>query len=733
MKRLVLLLALITSFTMLNASSWYNANGIAYELYGDVFYVTGNYNGTPWEYKGDIEIPATYKPAGKAFEIYAIRANAFSNSPDVVDVAANFVERVESYAFAWCKRLKKVSLKRVRMIDSGAFSNCTNLGYIDLPSTLVSLGTKAFEDCTSLRYICIPSSVSQLGDNIFKGCSNLKVVKIEKNNESIYKTLCQMLDPSNTIICYDGYTEKEKIEKYWTGKLINGISTPTNVKAYAGACYFELVYEYQNEDLHQTIEDVQVEGIPAETTDSVISGSSARVKRCLIKGLQPLTDYVVKVTYSHVVGGSYHGPSESYDIIRTKNAECYISVQKKTQTSVRIKMSPTIDDYTVPSAYSIGFEGVPFAEDVHTIQKLCPGTTYSNVVYANYNGKWMGTLQSYITASMAMDIKADVTPTTIDCAGTYTVGDANIVRSWFEGYEDSDKLILTGLDPETEYTLKYNLELEDSQVLSHTKTFKTPKLELELLDPQPMTATDTRASASTNISEVETNVGFQWRKYDAPESLKSNEGAGVVFDNKIQGVIKRLQSTSYYNVRAFYKSNAGNYYFSEWITFDPSDFSYVEPIVHTYSDIDITDNSATIKLCVVEGSEEIIENGIQYWIDANSEVKAFKIIASAADYNIVIADKQSGSVTLKNLSPGTTYCYRTFVTTSQGTVYGKEQIFTTTGDPISTEIESVDSDVDNSLLVSVYYGISGRLVENPQHGVFIKKRKDGKIVKVLMP
>lgn len=55
----------------------------------------------------------------------------------------------------------------------GAFENMTNLTSVNLPSTLVNLGSKTFSGCARLTYIVIPSSITSIGDNVFSDCRSL--------------------------------------------------------------------------------------------------------------------------------------------------------------------------------------------------------------------------------------------------------------------------------------------------------------------------------------------------------------------------------------------------------------------------------------------------------------------------------------------------------------------------------------------------------------------------------
>lgn len=729
-----LLFLLLSALCTITKAAWYGYqnNGISYELVNsDQLYVSGEFAGTPWVYKGTYTIPSTYKPAGKAFEVYGIRRSAFSGSPDLIKLTANSVSRIEPYAFSGCSRLKEVFINKVQRIEEGAFSYCSNLGHLELPATLSFIGDKAFKGCTGLRYLSIPSSVKEVGNDIFEGCANLRVVKLQKNSEDVYRKVCSMLNPANTVLCYDGYTEKDKVTKYWAGQLLPGIYSPTSLKIYPDAFYFEIQYEVHGETSRMYVDNVRIEGIKAVVEDSISTKSpTLYIKKCMVKGLQPLTDYIIQYTGSYDVGDIHRGPYEEYYLARTTDASFNISTTKKTQSTCTINISPSDDTYEQPSKFSVGSDGEPFTELSHTITDLRPDSTYKEIIYADYNGKWMGNTHTFTTTSMGLYIDSDVHPTSIMCNGSYTEGDVTVVRSWFDGYEDTDKLVLTGLEPETEYSLKYNVELSNSQVVSTVKKVTTPALEITLHDPQPMTSTDTKVVASTNISELETNVGFQWRKYDAPASLKSSEGPAVVFDNKIQGVIKKLQPTSYYNVRAFYKSSAENYYYSDWITFDPSDFSYIEPTVYNSPNITTTDNQASIKCCFIEGSDGIVNQGVEYWIEDQQNSKSnISHASSLSNVNIVYATGISPTVVIKDLKPGTTYTFRTFVTTSTGVVYGQEATFSTTGDPNPAGIGQIHDDFYQNDYS--YIDLTGKKHISPIKGINIVIDRKGNSRKII--
>ena len=68
--------------------------------------------------------------------------------------------------------------KTVTSIGTDAFSDCSALTSITLPSTLTSIGTRAFCRCKNLTSITIPSSVTSIGFAAFNGCSKLTSIEI---------------------------------------------------------------------------------------------------------------------------------------------------------------------------------------------------------------------------------------------------------------------------------------------------------------------------------------------------------------------------------------------------------------------------------------------------------------------------------------------------------------------------------------------------------------------------
>ena len=97
----------------------------------------------------------------------------------------------------------------VTSIDSNAFSYCTSLSSVTIPSSVTSIGTGAFMDCPILTSITIPSGVTFIGDNAFTSCSSLSSIIVEATTPPAlgsgvfnYTNDCPIYVPSESVQAY---------------------------------------------------------------------------------------------------------------------------------------------------------------------------------------------------------------------------------------------------------------------------------------------------------------------------------------------------------------------------------------------------------------------------------------------------------------------------------------------------------------------------------------------------
>ena len=85
-----------------------------------------------------------------------------------------------------CNTVKKVTITKGEEIPDFAFSGCTSLESVIIPSTIKKIECYAFKDCTSLKSITIPSTVKEIRYRAFEKCTELTDVTFEDGVEEIY-------------------------------------------------------------------------------------------------------------------------------------------------------------------------------------------------------------------------------------------------------------------------------------------------------------------------------------------------------------------------------------------------------------------------------------------------------------------------------------------------------------------------------------------------------------------
>ena len=91
-------------------------------------------------------------------------------------------------AFSGCSGLTSLTLpSSVTSIGDNAFSGCSGLTSLTLPSSVTSIGGRAFEGCSGLTSLTLPSSVTSIDGYAFDGCSGLTSLTIPSGVTSIGK------------------------------------------------------------------------------------------------------------------------------------------------------------------------------------------------------------------------------------------------------------------------------------------------------------------------------------------------------------------------------------------------------------------------------------------------------------------------------------------------------------------------------------------------------------------
>ena len=97
------------------------------------------------------------------------------------------VTTISNSAFEYCSALPSITFPNtVTSIGEHAFYGCTGLTSITFPNTVTSIGYYAFQGCTGLTSITIPSSVTTISYAVFADCTGLTSITIPNTVTNIY-------------------------------------------------------------------------------------------------------------------------------------------------------------------------------------------------------------------------------------------------------------------------------------------------------------------------------------------------------------------------------------------------------------------------------------------------------------------------------------------------------------------------------------------------------------------
>lgn len=140
-------------------------------------------------YEGDLEV--TYK--GESYDPYNDSYNEYIgevNIPEKVEFESKVysVTSIGNYAFSGCSNLTSVTIpSSVTSIGTDAFRDCTGLASVTIPSSVTSIKYGTFMGCTGLTSITIPGSVKSIDYKAFEGCSSLTDVTIASSEPPALK------------------------------------------------------------------------------------------------------------------------------------------------------------------------------------------------------------------------------------------------------------------------------------------------------------------------------------------------------------------------------------------------------------------------------------------------------------------------------------------------------------------------------------------------------------------
>lgn len=543
--------------------------------------------------------------------------NTFSGCNGLTSVTIpNSVTDIGYRTFYECSNLTSVTIPNsVTNLGFGAFWGCSSLTSATISNNVKSIGGSAFNGCCGLTSITIPNSVTSIGDAAFSGCSALTSITISNNVTSI------------------------GLGAFSNCSGLTSITIPNSVTSIGNLAFSNCI------GLTSVIIPNSVNTIGTEAflncsglITASISNNVTKIPIFLFRDCTNLTTVylgksVVEVDYD---GAGYgNNPWGKNPFRGCNNLQNVI---------IASDVFPKMIDYN----YFTNIDNCRFIMKQSTYDAGIPSSVKN---YATYSGQ-----------PLLIELKSK--------GATSAVFDLCFIDE--DGFfdEQNAKTISTlGLTPGQQ--LCWKLDEKNYGILSE-KANET--ITLTVQEPKALSTKKARLLADVEEeADDAVHFGFEWRRYDAPDGIPSSKVSAPLFNGKIVGTLSNLKDDVYYKYRPFYKSDAGEMYYGEWMGLFTGDADvFFEPEVYTKDATDITKVSALLAGIWIEGTEDIEEKGFEYWTIPVSKTRAV-----GCDIQTVIVTGKSLTSTVEGLKSGTEYGFRSYIKTASGTTYGEEKSFKT--------------------------------------------------------
>lgn len=638
--------------------------------------------------------------------VTSIGEKAFRNCTNLPSITLpESVTSIGKQAFHQCRNLVSVNIPQgLTCINNSVFNDCNSLASITIPENVTSIGDDAFLRCNGLTFVTIPGKVTSIGDGAFYGCTNLKDVIISASVTSMGMDAFRNCNNLTSVTCLAETPPTIGYRAFTNGSNITLYVPVGSIDAYKTADVWTTFY-------FKAIKGANIE----------IGG--------IYYALDPETKTAeVAPPYS----GAYSGEVVIPSSVRYNGERYRVTTIRQNAfsgtagiTSISIPSSITaIEPNTIPETATIFI----------SVRKLL--IELWNAGY--HNIKEIGTGRSLDAPQLSF----------VPTASSLKVSMINVYSNFSNKLEvqgtsttmGEGSKSLTGLEPATQYDFSLVTSLDD---VSYTSAYTATTEELILTTKQPKVISDGNVivAAQSNLDDEETNVGFEWRRTDWTDDFDSKTGGAYLYEGAMEGYIRSLNSKYLWKFRPYYTSNAGNTYYGDWKGLDPSDYSYFEPTVHTYANINVQGNTAEVRGYAMRGTDNIVTQGFIYWQNRSSYSLRKKAASIPSDaITVTTAKTNIMTATLEDLEFETEYCCVAFVTTSEDeTFYGEVQTFSTSFDPDG--IQEIKDDELRMKNEGEWYDLSGRKILNGQssmvngklpRGINIIRYSDGTSKKVLI-
>lgn len=175
---------MLLAFAFTSASAYdFEAGGLYYNI-KSTLELTASVCGLADSSIVDLKIPSTVTYKSRTLKVTAIDGSAFSYCSELQEVdLPSSLTIIEGYTFYKCKKLRRCDLRYVEHIGKSAFEE-TRLEKIYLQKCS-ELGRCAFKNMRNLREIAIQSELKLIPKDCFEGCKKLQEISLPNSLKRI--------------------------------------------------------------------------------------------------------------------------------------------------------------------------------------------------------------------------------------------------------------------------------------------------------------------------------------------------------------------------------------------------------------------------------------------------------------------------------------------------------------------------------------------------------------------
>ena len=573
-------------------------------------------------------------------------------------IFSNTLTSIGREAFSGCYGVKSLTIPNsVTKINYRAFYGCSGLTSISFGKGLTSIGSQIFKGCTGLTSIFIPSCVTSIGEESFEACTGLTSVTIPNSVKTIGSSFCECTGLTSITIPEGvqsiGKDAFNNCSKLATINIANSV-TDIGYRAFQGTAWYnsqpdgmvyagKVAYTYKGTMPENTSIDFKqgTLGIGenafsdrSELTGITIPNSMKTIGSEAFSGCSSLTSVTIPNSVTSI-GSSAFYDCTNIKLYLDKNSVALFDLWKNTIRSSTPQM------YCKDCIYDINT-----GRRISLFEK-----TGSSVRVDKFEPK------NYTLISQSLSINGKIAT----------------IPYYVKGLNSSTSI------GEMVLTIKYNDSFGDSHTFTDSENVSTEVINLTTNPAKIISIGNAIVSATTNLDDEETNVGFEWRRIDWPDDFTSNKANASLYEGEMGGYIRNIYTGALWRVRPYYLSDSGTYYYGNWEGLDPTNTSYFEPAVHTNSAVTVLETTASVKGYAMRGTDNIVSQGFKYWSLSNSARGIVsQTTAVPSNAKTVEATGNIMSAEFTDLEYETEYHFVAFVTTSENeTFYGEERIFVT--------------------------------------------------------